>query len=100
MRQTPGPYKRGLAVPVLLAFWLAQPCVAADPSEFLVWSTPQLPGRLYVPSGYNPAQQYPLILFLHGFGERGTNNTAQVNGNIEKTHPNREPRPFCKYLDP
>jgi poly(3-hydroxybutyrate) depolymerase len=34
--------------------------------------------RLYKPRNYDPAKQYPLILFLHGAGERGNNNTAQV----------------------
>jgi predicted peptidase len=34
--------------------------------------------RLHVPADYNPANQYPLILFLHGAGERGTDNEAQL----------------------
>ncbi len=34
---------------------------------------------LYVPAEYNPAQKYPLVLLLHGGGERGkpTNTLAQ-----------------------
>jgi predicted peptidase len=43
-----------------------------------------LPGRLYVPpEAANPAEPRPLILFLHGAGESGTNNVAQVNQNID-----------------
>ena len=44
-----------------------------------------LPGRLYVPpeAASDPAMQRPFILFLHGGGEVGTNNVAQVNGNID-----------------
>jgi predicted peptidase len=43
-----------------------------------------LPGRLYVPpEASNPAQPRPLITFLHGAGESGTNNAAQVNQNID-----------------
>ena len=43
-----------------------------------------LPGRMYVPpEATNPAQPRPLILFLHGAGESGTNNFAQVNQNID-----------------
>ncbi|HJQ82140.1 MAG TPA: alpha/beta fold hydrolase [Lacipirellulaceae bacterium] len=43
-----------------------------------------LPGRLYVPpEAASPAQPRPLILFLHGAGESGTNNVAQVNQNID-----------------
>src|SRR5688572_14546924 len=43
-----------------------------------------LPGRMYVPpEAANPAQPRPLILFLHGAGESGTNNVTQVNQNID-----------------
>lgn len=38
-----------------------------------------LPYRYFVPSGYSATQSYPLILFLHGSGERGNNNTDQLN---------------------
>jgi poly(3-hydroxybutyrate) depolymerase len=34
--------------------------------------------RLYKPKDYDPAKKYPLVLFLHGAGERGTDNRAQV----------------------
>jgi hypothetical protein len=34
--------------------------------------------RLYKPKNYDANQKYPLILFLHGAGERGNNNAAQV----------------------
>jgi poly(3-hydroxybutyrate) depolymerase len=34
--------------------------------------------RLYKPKNYDAGQKYPFILFLHGAGERGNNNTAQV----------------------
>jgi predicted peptidase len=43
-----------------------------------------LPGRMYVPpEAANPAERRPLITFLHGAGESGTNNVAQVNQNID-----------------
>ncbi len=42
-----------------------------------------LPGRLYIPPNYNPANSYPLVIFYHGIGERGTNNQSQVASNIE-----------------
>lgn len=38
-----------------------------------------LPFRYFVPPGYDPAQAYPLILFLHGAGERGNDNEAQLD---------------------
>ena len=34
--------------------------------------------RLLVPQNYDAAQKYPAVLFLHGAGERGTDNTAQL----------------------
>ena len=58
----------------------------ADPSEFLALSYTDengtMPYRLYVPPTYDPAKQYPLVLFLHGLGEQGSDNIQQVNGNI------------------
>jgi predicted peptidase len=67
------------------------PASAANVNDFLVYnflgnnSNILLPGRLYVPTAYasDPATPRPLILFLHGSGESGTNNTSQVNGNID-----------------
>ncbi len=60
---------------------------AADPNEFLNWSlmsgsTTLLPGRLYVPQNYDPSKSYPIIVFFHGSGEGGNNNTSQVGPNI------------------
>jgi predicted peptidase len=34
--------------------------------------------RILYPLHYNPAQQYPLIVFLHGSGERGSDNETQL----------------------
>ena len=41
-------------------------------------SGPKLPYRLFVPSPYDASKQYPLILFLHGAGERGDDNGLQL----------------------
>ncbi|MEO7649256.1 MAG: prolyl oligopeptidase family serine peptidase, partial [Bryobacteraceae bacterium] len=40
----------------------------------------KLPYRLYVPEDYNPAEKYPLVLFLHGFEALGSDNLKQVSG--------------------
>lgn len=37
-----------------------------------------LPYRILLPQNFDPEQQYPLVLFLHGSGERGRDNTAQL----------------------
>jgi predicted peptidase len=37
-----------------------------------------LPYRLLLPQDYNPQKRYPLIVFLHGSGERGRDNEKQL----------------------
>ncbi|WP_197524787.1 carboxylesterase family protein [Botrimarina hoheduenensis] len=48
-----------------------------------------LPYRLFLPPGINdPGASFPLVVHLHGAGERGTNNTSQlayINGLINTT---------------
>ncbi|MDA3873134.1 MAG: hypothetical protein PF795_04160 [Kiritimatiellae bacterium] len=77
---------------------------AADPNEFLVWNydqlndgSPELRGRLFVPTDYDPSQSYPLVIFYHGLGEVGTNNTGQVNGNINNLLAAAKSRGFFLY---
>lgn len=38
--------------------------------------------RIYVPSSYDEKYDYPVLLFLHGAGERGSDNQANVRGMI------------------
>lgn len=40
--------------------------------------TDTLPYRLLLPENYDATKKYPLILFLHGAGERGNDNEAQL----------------------
>jgi predicted peptidase len=52
-----------------------------------------MPYRLYVPPGYNtPGEEFPLIIFLHGSGESGTDNVAPsgqfVDGLYSAAHGN------------
>jgi predicted peptidase len=39
-----------------------------------------MPYRLFVPAGYDAAKKYPLVMFLHGGGENGTDNEKQLAG--------------------
>ncbi len=42
-------------------------------------STGKLPYRLFSPANYTAAQRYPLVMFLHGAGEVGTDNAKQLS---------------------
>jgi predicted peptidase len=65
--------------------------MAASINDFVEYSlldgsnNPLLRGLLHVPVGFatNPTTPRPLILFLHGAGESGTDNRRQINGNID-----------------
>lgn len=37
-----------------------------------------MPYRLFVPKDYDASKKYPIILFLHGYGENGTDNGNQL----------------------
>ncbi len=77
---------------------------AANPNDFVVRNYDlnidgniDLHGRLFVPDNYDPQQQYPLVVFYHGLGEVGTDNTSQVNGNINKLLTAAKNRDFFLY---
>src|SRR6266446_3240119 len=36
--------------------------------------------RLFIPTNYTAAQRFPLVLFMHGAGERGSDNRNQLVG--------------------
>ena len=47
-------------------------------NEIFVSETDTLNYRILKPLDYDPNQQYPVHLFLHGAGERGSDNTSQL----------------------
>lgn len=42
-----------------------------------------LPYRMYIPKNYDCGEYYPLLVVLHGAGERGTDNEVQISCNID-----------------
>lgn len=40
-----------------------------------------MPYRFFAPENLEPGKQYPIVIFLHGLGESGTDNAAQVVNN-------------------
>lgn len=54
---------------------------AAFEKEQLIHRGDTLPYRILYPDNYNPQASYPVLLFLHGAGERGNDNEQQlING--------------------
>lgn len=62
-----------------------------------------LQARLHVPKTLDPQKRYPFVCFLHGAGERGSDNRAQVEGTsavltfLDPTHQTNWP---CFFLAP
>jgi hypothetical protein len=74
---------RNLIVSFALLIACANVACSADIKDFEARQYKDADGnvllyRLYKPKNYDAGQKYPLILFLHGAGERGNNNIAQV----------------------
>jgi len=66
-----------------------------EAKEFVTSNSDTLRYRELLPENYNSQQKYPLVLFLHGAGERGSDNQAQLtHGSMMFTNPvNREKYP-------
>jgi predicted peptidase len=82
----------------------APPLLAADDYQPFVYKNgdnQSLPYRLLKPKDYDPHKKYPLVLFLHGAGERGADNKAQLQHVVWvfATKENREKYP-CFVLVP
>jgi predicted peptidase len=63
----------------------------------------KLPYRIMQPEGYSATgtEKYPLVVFLHGAGERGTDNTKQlVHGTGEFAKPENRKKYPCFLIAP
>lgn len=67
---------------ILFCIAYAAVCNAQDLSlyqkQYFIHHNDTLPYRLLLPLNYDAAKKYPLIIFLHGSGERGNDNEAQL----------------------
>src|SRR5262245_33343869 len=81
-RSGPPPLQtRAMKLPVLLLALALPLAVRADDYEartFTGADGAKLGYRLLSPKNYDKAQKYPLVVFLHGAGERGDDNGAQL----------------------
>lgn len=95
MAQDP-PANAGDSAPAVVA-----PEQLFEPREFGDADGNVLRYRLLKPLDYDPTEQYPLVIFLHGAGERGDDNTAQlVHGMADFCTPERREKFKCYVLAP
>jgi len=67
--------------PFFLSLLLALGTARADEFEARTFTSPDghsIGYRLLKPANYDAKKKYPLVLFLHGAGERGSDNSAQL----------------------
>jgi predicted peptidase len=83
------------------------PAIASDPvkmfepRQFADEQGNVLKYRLLKPAGYNVNRKYPLVIFLHGAGERGDDNKVQlVHGMKEFLDPARREKMPCYVVAP
>ena len=69
---------KALAALLTMATAFAEPV----PMTFAAAGRPEVPYRFAAPEKTEEGKQYPLVLFLHGAGERGTDNKAQLKHGV------------------
>lgn len=60
----------------------------------------QQPSVVYVPDGYDASKEWPLVVFLHGMGERGSDGEKQAEVGIGRAIRNNPERFPCLVLMP
>lgn len=67
---------------IILALLMQTSLMAQDKPEYskeaFIKGSDTLLYRLLLPENFDPAKKYPVLFFLHGAGERGNNNEAQL----------------------
>jgi predicted peptidase len=73
-----------VAALMLSTLFIVPQLSASRVSDARVWQEggQSLPYRLFSPTNAQPEIAYPLVLFLHGSGERGTDNQRQIASHI------------------
>ena len=66
-------------------------------STYLASDGTSMPYRIYVPSNYDPSKPFPVVTVLHGAGERGTDNSAQLKNMVAKLF-NQENSPYLNSI--
>jgi len=77
----------------LLALLLTMACSAAietEPKSFKAPDGTEVLYRFAAPEKIGEGKTYPLVLFLHGSGERGNDNKAQLNHGVKSILENSE----------
>lgn len=57
--------------------------------------------RVYIPMDYNPSRRYPVVLYLHGNGEKGNDNERQIGhglGSVIQLFMWKQPERFGSFI--
>lgn len=94
-----GYHRRMLRTAALLLLLCAAPQDAGEAREFKSAAGRKLLYRLYTPAALDEKQTYPLVIFLHGAGERGEDNRAQAKHGVRAFLQNQAKYP-CFLIAP
>lgn len=73
---------------------------AFEPKKFDNGQGQSIPYRILRPEKIEPGQTYPFVLFLHGAGERGTDNAVQIKWMSEFATPENRRKYPCFFVAP
>lgn len=89
---------RAVVLVSMLAFAVPALLLGEEPGRFLERSVrigeASYGYKVYVPPGFDPSRTWPVILYLHGAGERGTDGVRQTEvglGRVLRANPERFP---------